>query len=855
MRKSSACTRPNALDDPSAVVEAKRHLILPVLLGLVAMAWLSGCGQSPDAQVAAHRELVQRYCADCHNPLDREGDLVLEEAGVADPAAAPAVWEAVSHKIRVGLMPPPGRPRPDAARLDAFVEHLETSLDAAAAAAPQPGRMPIHRLSRSQYGNAIRDLLGFELDIESLLPADSSTHGFDNISDVLKTSPLLLERYLTVGLRIAALAVGDTTLEPRTAQYQPPADLSQNEWIEGLPLGTRGGLIVRHYFPVDGEYELRPLLWEAAASTVRGLEGFETPFEFEILLNEEPVHRAELGGLEDDALSNRDQGSATAAANERIRTRLAISAGEHELGFTFRMRSFALDQRLLQPWGSDLPPGNDAYGWPRVLRVLVTGPFNASGSGDSTVRRNLFICRPSDGVSHVDCAERILGRIALRAYSRPLGEDDLSVLLDLYREGSRDGRDFDRGIQLALARILSGPEFLFRPAAAAPSGTAPGEPYPLDDVALASRLALFLWNSIPDDELLDAALAGRLADDAELERQVRRMLVDARARTLVTSFAAQWLQLASVRGKTPDLLTFPSWDANLRNAMLRETELLLEHVLLGNRNVLELIDADYTFLNERLARHYGINGVFGDAFRRVSLEDPERRGLLGHGSILFLTSEATRTSPVLRGKWVMSNFFNAPPAPPPPNVPALEAAEGAGEVLSIRKQLERHSSDPVCAGCHATMDPAGFALEPFDAVGRWRESDAGQPVDSSAVLPDGTDIGSPAALRQALMDRPEIFVGTLASKLMTYALARGLEPEDMPAVRRVVRDAAQADYRFGEIVLGVVRSVPFRMKQEAAESSSSRAEHALSTLLEQQGDLSRGPSSLQTPPLNSRTRG
>lgn len=789
---------------------------LAVAAGLALVA--AGCDRGPQASLAKHRDIVEGYCTDCHNPLDREGGLVLDAAGLAEPGAAPAVWEDVIHKLRVGLMPPPGRARPSRENVDALVEYLEASLDAAASASPKPGRMRRHRLNRTQYANAVRDLLGLSIDVESLLPADSSTHGFDNISDVLKTSPLLLERYLTVGMRVAQIAVGDTALDARTTQYQPPADLSQNQWIEGLPLGTRGGLVVKHYFPVDGEYELRPVLWEAAASTVRGLEGFETPFTFEILLDGVPVHRAELGGRDDDALSNRDQGSATAAANERIRTRLRVEAGEHELGFTFAMRSFALDQRLLEPWGNDIPPGNDAYGWPRVLRVLVTGPFDATGPGDTLVRRSLFICRPSDALPHIDCAEAILSRLARRAYARPLTEEDVAALRDVYTRGSGGGRDFERGVMLALARILSGPEFLFRPTSAPPPGTAPGEPYPLDDIALASRLALFLWSSLPDDELLDSAIAGQLSAPAELERQVRRMLADSRARSLVTSFAEQWLQLASVRGKTPDLLTFPDWDANLRRAMLRETELLLEHVLLGDRSVLELIDADYTFLNERLARHYGIDGVFGDAFRRVAQHDEDRRGLLGHGSILFLTSVETRTSPVLRGKWVMSNLFNAPPAPPPPNVPALEESAAPGEALTIREQLERHSSDPVCAGCHATMDPAGFALETFDAVGRRRAADGGRPVDSSAALPDGTDIGSPAALRRALTERPEIFVGTLTAKLMTYALARGLEPEDMPAVRRVVRDAAAADYRFSEIVLGIVRSVPFRMTVAEQES-------------------------------------
>ena len=517
--------------------------------------------------------MIERYCTECHDAAEREAGLVLENADLLHPAANAAVWEKVIHKLDLGLMPPPGGPRPDAATAAGLVAYLEGQLDAAAAAAPQPGRQPLHRLNRAEYGNAIRDLLGMTVDVESLLPADSSSHGFDNVSDVLKTSPLLLERYLAVALQVAAAAVGDTTVEPRTAHYEPAPDLSQNRWIEGLPLGTRGGLVVEHYFPVDGEYELRPELWEAAASTVRGLEGFQTPFEFQILLDGEPVHRATLGGLEDDALSNRDQGSATASAQERLRVTLPVTAGPHRLGFTFVMKSFAIEQRVLQPFKSDLPAGNDAYGWPRIARVLVTGPIAATGPGDTAVRRAIFTCRPSGTVEHVDCAEEILGRLAQRAYGRPVTEGDLTTLLEFYEQGSGGGRNFERGIQLALARILSGPEFLFR--GVDRSAAAPGSVYRVDDVTLASRLALFLWSSIPDDELLAAALAGQLRDSTMLEAQVRRMLADPRAAALVANFAEQWLQLRNIAAKTPDLLEFPDWDDNLRKDMLRETHLFL----------------------------------------------------------------------------------------------------------------------------------------------------------------------------------------------------------------------------------------------------------------------------------------
>ena len=737
------------------------------------------------------------------------------------PAANAAVWEKVIHKLDLGLMPPPGGPRPDAATAAGLVAYLEGQLDAAAAAAPQPGRQPLHRLNRAEYGNAIRDLLGMTVDVESLLPADSSSYGFDNVSDVLKTSPLLLERYLAVALQVSAAAVGDTTVEPRTAHYEPAPDLSQNRWIEGLPLGTRGGLVFEHYFPVDGEYELRPELWEAAASTVRGLEGFQTPFEFQILLDGEPVHRATLGGLEDDALSNRDQGSATASAQERLRVTVPVTAGPHRLGFTFVMKSFAIEQRVLQPFKSDLPAGNDAYGWPRIARVLVTGPVAATGPGDTAVRRAIFTCRPSGTVEHVDCAEEILGRLAKRAYSRAVTEGDLTALLEFYEQGSGGGRNFERGIQLALARILSGPEFLFR--GVDRSAAAPGSVYRVDDLTLASRLALFLWSSIPDDELLAAALGGQLRDSTMLEAQVRRMLADPRAAALVANFAEQWLQLRNIAAKTPDLLEFPDWDDNLRKDMLRETHLFLASVLLEDRSVLELIGADYTFLNERLAAHYGIDGVFGDAFRRVTLTDPNRRGLLGHGSVLFETSVATRTSPVFRGKWIMTNVFNSPPNPPPANVPALDSGVPGEAPRTVRERLERHRADPVCASCHMTMDPPGFALENFDAVGRWRELDAGRSVDARGSLPDGVELTGPAELREAILGRPELFARTVTQKLMTYALARGLEPEDMPAVRAIVRAAADDDYRFGALVLGIVRSAPFQMKEQPPATAGTTA--------------------------------
>ena len=777
-------------------------------LAAIAAATLVACTPSPEEVAAEHGATISKYCTDCHSQAEREAGLVLENPDLLNPGSRRAVWEKVVHKLGAGLMPPPGEPRPSDEAVAGLVAYLETTLDASA---PEPAGAPVRRLTRAAYGNAVRDLLGFPVDVETLLPADITSDGFDNVSDTLKTSPLLLERYLTVGLRVAAMAVGSTKLSPRGTEYRPRLDLSQNDWIEGLPFGTRGGLVVQHYFPTDAEYEIRPELWRATGSTVRGVEGFKTPFELQILLDGVVVHSAQFGGADDDALSNRDIGSAVMQVAARLPVRLRVSAGLHSVGVTFVGKSFALEQKLLDPNRADLPIGNDGYGWPIVTRALVAGPYDSTGPGDTPTRRAIFTCRPSDSVSDTVCADEILGRLALRAYGRPLDEQDRQTLRELYAKGSDNGRDFEAGIEVGLARILSGPEFLLYHGLT--DGAALSQDYNQDDDAmLASRLALFLWNSIPDEQLLDAAISGGLDDPQVLEGEVRRLLADPRADTLVTDFAEQWLQLRLINAKAPDQRTFPTFDDNLRRDMLRETELFVRSVFFEDASVLDLLGADYTFLNERLAGHYGVDGVFGDAFRRVAVQDPNRRGLLGQGSILFQTSVATRTSPVFRGKWILTNFFNSPPPPPPANVPALEASIADSTPHSVRERLEQHRKDPVCAACHAIIDPAGLALENFDAIGRWRDTDAGQAVDANATLPGGIAVMGPSGLREALLRRPEIFVTTFTEKLMVYALGRRLEAEDMPTVRRIVREAASNHYRFGDLVLGIVRSQQFQQK-------------------------------------------
>jgi len=777
---------------------------------------LIACTRSKQEVAAEHGAVVSRYCSECHSVAEQEGGLVLERPNLADPAAQRAKWEKVIHKLDAGLMPPPGEPRPSNEAIASLVSYLETNLDATA---PKPAGAPVRRLNRTAYGNAVRDLLGFPIDVEALLPADVSSNGFDNVSDTLKTSPLLLERYLTVGLRVAAMAVGDTTLAPRGTEYRPRLDLSQNDWIEGLPYGTRGGLVVDHYFETDAEYEIRPELWRATGSTVRGVEGFETPFELQILVDGVVVHSAKFGGADDDALSNRDIGSAVMQVGERLPVRLPVKAGLHRVGVTFVMKSFALEQKILDPREADLPIGNDAYGWPIVTRVLVAGPYQSTGPGDTATRRAIFTCRPGASLTDTACADQILGRLALRAYGRPLNDHDRDTLRALYAKGSENGRDFEAGIEVGLARILSGPEFLLYHGLTE-EGAISGSDEQDDAFTLASRLALFLWNSIPDDQLLHDATAGRLSDPKVLEAQVRRMLADARAETLVTDFAEQWLQLRIVNSKAPDERKFPTFDDNLRRDMLHETELFLRSVLLEDKSVLDLVRADYTFVNERLAEHYGIDGVFGDAFRRVTLRDPNRRGLLGQGSILFQSAVANRTSPVFRGKWIMTVLFNSPPPPPPPNVPTLDQSTGSNTPRSVRERLEQHRKDPVCAGCHAIIDPPGLALENFDPIGRWRERDSGQPIDATTTLPGGIAVSGPSGLRDAILSRPELFVSTLTEKLMVYALGRRLEADDMPAVRRIVREAARTDYRFDDIVLGIVRSIQFQQKARFSTSQA-----------------------------------
>jgi hypothetical protein len=784
--------------------------ILAASAGLLA----AGCQPSDEELAARYEGVVRSYCLECHDAAGREAGLSLENVDLDNVAAHPEMFEDVARKLRGRQMPPPGEPRPDADTYAGFVAYLERRLDEAALAAPEPGMASIHRLNRTEYGNAIRDLLALEVDASEYLPADDEGYGFDNIADVLRVSPSLLEQYLAASAKIAALAVGDRDAPAVTAVYRAPSDLSQASHIEGLPLGTRGGVLIRHNFPLDGEYEFDVFLLR---NIVGYMTGLEWAHELEIAIDGQRVFLAQVGGEEDNALSDANMSAAANEIDERLRTRTFVTAGPHDVTVAFLARSAAETHEPLELHTRNLDL-QDMNGLPVVDYVNVRGPFNAVGTGDTPSRRRIFTCRPADEATARVCATEILSTLAQRAYRRQPSEQDVSQLLSFYDEGAARG-GFEQGIESALRVILTSPKFLFRDEPD-PEGVAPGSLYALDDSALASRLAFFLWSAPPDDELIELAAQGELSEQRVFDAQVERLLADDRASALVENFAGQWLFLRNLQSARPDVEEFPDFDDNLRQAMRRETELLFEHVLREDRPVIELLTADYTFVNDRLAMHYAIPNVYGSHFRRVPVTDEARRGLLGHASILTVTSYPNRTSPVLRGKWVLENVLGAPPPPPLPNVPALEENEAGKVARTLRERLAEHRSNPVCATCHDVMDPIGLGLENFDAVGRWRTREPGGDVDARGQLADGTPIDGAAALREALMRDPEQFARVFTAKMLTYALGRGLDARDMPIVRKIVRDAEDGGYRFSALVKGIVNSVPFRMRRaQGAETA------------------------------------
>jgi len=774
---------------------------------ILAAALAAGCQPSNEKLAARYEGVVETYCLECHDSAGREAGLSLENVDLSDVAAHPELFETVARKLRGRQMPPVGGPRPDTKTYDGFAGYLEQRLDEAALKSPEPGKGSIHRLNRTEYGNAVRDLLALDVDASEFLPADDEGYGFDNISDVLRVSPSLLEQYLAASAKIAALAVGDPDTPAVTAVFRPAPDLAQGVHVEGMPLGTRGGFKIRHNFPLDAEYEFDVFL---VRNIVGYMTGLEWAHELEIAVDGERVFVAQVGGEEDNLASDKNMSAAANAIDERLRTRTFVTAGPHDVTVAFLERSAAETQEPLELHTRNLDL-QDMNGLPIVDYVNLRGPFDATGPGDTPSRERIFTCRPADDATARVCATEILSGLARRAYRRQPTEQDIATLLSFYDSGSaRAG--FDAGIQSALRVILTSPRFLFRDEPD-PAGAAPGSLYALDDAALASRLAFFLWSTLPDDELLDLATQGKLSDERVFEQQVERMLADQRSSALVENFAGQWLFLRNLRSVTPDVEEFPNFDDNLRQAMRRETELLFTNVMREDRPVGELLTADYTYVNERLAQHYGMPEIYGSNFRKVPVTDDARRGLLGHASILTVTSYPNRTSPVLRGKWVLENVLGAPPPPPLPNVPALPDNENGKVARTLRERLAEHRANPICATCHDVMDPIGLGLENFDAVGKWRTREPGGDIDAHGQLADGTPITGAAELREALTARPEQFARVFTEKLLIYALGRGLEAYDMPTVRKIVRDAEGDDYRFSALVKGIVNSPAFRMRR------------------------------------------
>ncbi len=770
------------------------------------------------------RSVVDKYCVTCHNQRLKTGGLTLDTPDLANVAAHPDVWEKVIRKVEAGMMPPAGVPRPDAATKKALVANLEGVLDRAAKASPNPGRPLVHRLNRAEYANAIRDLLAVDLDVSAMLPPDDSSAGFDNNADVLGLSPVLLESYLTAAERISALAVGDPKTPPMGELFRVRQDESQDRHVDGLPIGTVGGLLIQTTLPLDGEYQFQVRLFRTNLGTMRGLE---YPHQLEISVNGTRVHLASFGGDKEIASSSDNPTITGDDVDGRFTVRVPLKAGPAKIGVAFLEKTHALNTRRLQSYVRSSADTIDFSGNPHIDEVILTGPFKVTGVGDTPSRRRIFVCQPKAAAEEQACAQRILTTLARRAYRGDVAKDDVPTLMDFYQRGRRDGGSFDSGIDLAMRRLLASPKFLVRverDPAAVPAGTA----YRLSDLEIASRLSFFLWSSIPDDTLLDVASKGGLKSAAGLDQQVRRMLADAKSQAFIDNFVGQWLQLRNLKTKQPNSHEFPDFDDNLRQSLGTEAEMFFASIMREDRSVLDLMTANYTFLNERLARHYGISNVYGTHFRRVTLKDETRYGLLGKGAVLMVTSHPHRTSPVLRGKWILENVLGSPPPPPPDVVPPFEEDAGAAKPKSVRERMEQHRRNPACASCHRMIDPAGLALENFDAVGAWRTKDGGTrgaPVDASGQLVDGTQINGVVELRAALLRDPETFVRTLTEKLMTYAVGRGLSGTDMPAVRTVVRDSARDQYRFSSVILEIVRSVPFQMrtKAPAGEGATSTA--------------------------------
>jgi mono/diheme cytochrome c family protein len=760
-----------------------KHTLLSAFIAfMVAVASVTGVSQTPTpstpaaAAAAPSAALLAQYCVTCHNARAKAGGLTLDPAELTQIDRHAETWEKVIRKLQTGMMPPSGAPRPARAAIDGFITSLQTQIDRAAAARPFAGTPALHRLNRAEYSNAVRDLLALEVDAASLLPPDDSAAGFDNIADVLGVSPALIEGYATAAAKISRLAVGDSSIGLDRVTYRAAGNLSQEDHLDGLPLGTRGGMIVRHTFPLNADYDL-----QIGPGRSGGIGAVVTARaqDIDVTIDGQPV----------DLLG-------------KTQLRLPVEAGPHTIAVALVKKSH-------------IDGADGVYDAPTrapgISQITIAGPFNARGPGDTPSRRRLYVCTPKAAAEEAACAAKILNTLATRAYRRPVPQSgsEMETLLEFYRTGRESG-SFDSGIQRAVARVLVDPNFLFRFERES-AGVAPGMPFRLSDLELASRLSFFLWSSIPDDELREAAVRGQLKNPAVLERQVRRLLADPRADALVSNFAGQWLFLRELKNVRPDS---PDFDENLRRSFQQETELLFRTIVREDRPIIDLLDADFTFVDERLAKHYGMEGIRGSRVRRVSLaaNDP-RRGLLGQGSVLTVTSAANRTSPVVRGKWVLDNLLGMPPPQPPPGVETnLEKDAAQVKVTSLRQRLEMHRANAVCASCHKVMDPIGLTLENFDHVGKWRTTDGKAPIDATAQLVDGTKLDGPLSLRRALLERSDVFATVATEKLLTYASGRAVQYQDMPAVRAIIRDAARDKYRFSSLVIGIVKSTPFQMR-------------------------------------------
>jgi cytochrome c551/c552 len=778
------------------------------------LGWLAGLslsaaiiyGQAPPAKIAP-RAILDQYCVTCHNQKLKTAGLTLDKLDPAQAGESSEIWEKVVRKLRAGMMPPAGMPRPNAAAYEALTVSLENELDRAAAAKPHLVVPGVHRANRTEYANAVRDLLALNIDAASYLPADDTSYGFDNVSSGLQVSPALVEGYVTAAAKISRLALGHETAPARKV-YHVREDYSQEDHVEGLSFGTRGGMLIRHYFPADGDYTID---WVPVRTTVGSLYGGDSEGEVvEATLDGQRLKTYKVGT---DVPLN--------VFRDKNELHVKVKAGEHVVGVTFVATTYVPNVDLNRHYQRSILDDNVIEGLtftPQISMVTISGPANGVRPTDTPSRNKILICHPANPGEELPCAKRILSALARQAYRRPVTDNDTETLLSFYQTGRNEG-GFEDGIERALQFILAHPEFVFR-TEDGPANVKPGQAYRIGDLELASRLSFFLWSSGPDDELTAVASQGKLKDPVVLEQQIRRMLASPRAHELVKNFAGQWLQLRTLTSSTPEGVIYPDFDDNLRQAYRTEAEMFFESILREDRNVIDLLTADYTFVNERLARQYGIPNVYGSQFRRVQLDGAldVRRGLLGKGSVELVTSVSDRTSPVQRGKWVMGNILGVNPPDPPPNVPALKDATAAGGLTveqTMRQRMEEHRANPACASCHKMMDPIGFALENFDGIGKWRTTQFGQKLDATGTMYDGSKIDGVVSLRETLVRYSPQFVRTLTEKLMIYALGRGVDAPDMPVVRAIVKDAARNNYRFSSLVIGIVKSEPFQMNRKA----------------------------------------